>query len=171
MDWSNLLSGAVGALIGVAGVMAATVMTARDVAAQARQANVLRVSGRLGELLIIFYEDMRLLLDDEQHGGEETLDTGRLGPPAATLRRAITIDAPLLDGNLHDEMKLARSEIKRIIGRQPRRAARGDLVDLLQVVRAAGDLLRAARSDAYDHYARGAKLGTLRRHFRRRGPS
>jgi hypothetical protein len=105
---------------------------------RARQANALQVSGELANLLVLFYEDLSFLVADQQHRGEETLDTGRLGPAAAALRQAITVDAPLLQRELEEEMKTARAEIKRIIGKQPKHASRTDLTTLLRVVRFAG---------------------------------
>lgn len=175
MDWSNLLSGTIGALIGVAGALASTMLTinrtrrhdadraawAADAAlTQARQADALKVSGQLADMLILFYEDLSILLADDQQSGE-SLDTGRLGPSANVLRRAITVDAPILSPSLHDQMKNARSKIKTVVGRQPRRAARNDLTELLSVVRAAGESLRQARADAYRDYGDGAALGDV----------
>jgi hypothetical protein len=172
MEWSNLLSGTIGAVIGAGGALASTMLTinrtrvyeaaqadraARDALAQARQSNALRISGELANLLVMSYEDLSMLIGDEQHRDGQNLDTGRLGTTAAALRRAITVDAPLLQPDLESKMKAARVEIRRVIGRQPKHASRSDLTSLLTVVGDAGDHLRDARRAAYLVYGEGAR--------------
>jgi hypothetical protein len=67
--WSNLLSGTIGAVIGVAGAALVAVLTLtrtrRLEAEAARREHAIRVSGELAHRLVEFYDALRLVAPSE----------------------------------------------------------------------------------------------------------
>lgn len=117
--WTNLLTGTLGAILGAAGVFAAAVITIRwtsrndadlarqarnHVAQQARHADSIRVSGQLADRLVEFYDNLRDATA-QSPSGEQSIELKDLRLSAVALRRAITVDGPLLPRDLEQEMQ------------------------------------------------------------------
>jgi hypothetical protein len=171
MDWQNLLSGTIGALIGAFAVFGSTFVATRQQVRQgtiqARQADALAISASLARLLIQFYEGLTDVL--ASRATDDRLDTSGLRESCTQLRMAITVDAPMLPPNLAATLESARDELKLVIGRAPVEATRPDLVHLLKTVKEAGDLLKKTRAESYMRYGPGAILGDPEADARRSG--
>lgn len=160
--WSNLLSGTIGAIIGVVGAFVAAAYTVRlsrrEESQQSRAEFALRVSGDLAAHLVDVYDVLRRIEPDARQD-EQPVALETLHGPAAALRRAITVDAPMLPGDLEAMLKVVRKMINEIVPREGSRATAGELRRLLDAIRPAGDRLRDLRRDWYQAAPHGMKLG------------
>lgn len=160
--WTNLLSGTIGAVIGVLGTFVAAVvafqLTRREDARRTRHEYTIRVSGELASALVEFYDAVRhetLEADND----ESLVALSDLHAPADALRRAITVDGPLLPLALELSLGETRKMIKETVPRAGTHATAGDLRRLLDEIRPAGDRLRDLRRDWYQSAPPGMKLG------------
>lgn len=159
--WTNLLSGTLGSIIGVVGAVAVAVFTNQSArvreAEAARREHALRVSGDLAHRLVEFYDQLRQHAPDSADEAE-TVPTTTLGAPAEALRRAITVDAPLLDDQLERELRDVRKEVARVLPRGNLSCQIRDLRALTAAIRPAGDHLRELRRDQFERAPAGSRL-------------
>ncbi|MGI8416679.1 MAG: hypothetical protein ACR2P2_10855 [Nakamurella sp.] len=158
---SNLLSGAVGALVGgVAAFVAAVITISRtrdNQAALSRRQHAIQVSGQVAYALVTFYEELRRMTA-QGVADEERVGVERLRDAEGNLRRSIIIDAPLLDARLERKMKPIRDEVRRVLPPNSRDAEVGELRKLLVEVRSAGDDLRELRRKHFAAAPEGTRL-------------
>lgn len=166
--WTNLLNGAIGAVIGVVGAFIAAVVTVRltrrEDAQRARAEFALRVSGELAASLVELYDALRRLTP-RSTADDTSIELDRVHDPAEALRRAITVDAPLLPGDREEKLKDVRHTIAQKVPRHASHSTAGELRDLLRELKPAGDRLRDLRRDWYQ----AAPDGMSRRRTQMRG--
>lgn len=122
--WSNLLSGAVGAVIGLVGAVAAAMFTVRKEATLGRQAadedhrNAVQraedqrghdAAGRMAVKLVAIYDALTELQRRESDPVVE--DVGMLREGIDELRRSIVLDGPLVPTLLEQQLKDTRKAI------------------------------------------------------------
>jgi hypothetical protein len=159
--WTNLLSGAIGAVVGVLGAAGAAIFTINRIrqheTALSRYENTLTVSGDLAYRLVEFYDSLRNATPPQLED-DAVVDACRLAEPAQALRRAITVDGPLLPTDLEAALKGVRKTIRDILPRHAEVATAGDLRALIDKIRPAGDELRKLRGREYDTAPSGMRL-------------
>ncbi len=159
--WTNLLSGSIGAIIGVVGAVAVAVFANQSArvreAEVARREHALRVSGELAHSLVEFYDQLRQLGPDGADDADAVATT-TLRAPAEALRRAITVDASLLDDRLEREVRDVRKEVARVLPRGSSSCQVKDLRALTAAIRPAGDRLRELRRHQFEAAPVGSRL-------------
>jgi hypothetical protein len=159
--WANLLSGSIGAVIGIIGAVVAAVWTVerarRAEQEAARREHALRVSGELAAALVEFYDDLKQLISSGAEP-ESVLAVDGVANAAATLRRAITVDGPLLDADRERRLGRLRRDIADVMLDRDATAARSELEALLKEVREVGDDLRDLRRRQFQSAPAGMRL-------------
>ena len=156
--WSNLLSGAIGAVIGLVGAVAAAMFTVRKEAEQGRRAaaddhrNAVKLAedqrahdaaGQMAVNLVAVYDALKGLESRESDPVAEDFEA--LRERVDELRRSIVLEGPLVHPRLETELKAARKAIAEGIPPRSNPPSRQQISAFREQVDAAGKAIQRYR--------------------------
>lgn len=153
--WSNLLSGVVGAVIGMVGAVAAAVLTinkeARHAVRLAEDQRAHDAAGRIGVCVVALFDALTDLTRHETEPSEAELAV--LRRLVDDLRRSIVLDGPVVSVDLEGELKAARKAVSEGIPPRSEAPTKEQLRGFLQQVDDVGESIKkyrrsSQRSDA-----------------------